>query len=176
MNRLPSSSNHRPSRAANGYLLLHLMVRTIKRGALALAILVVLATSAAFVSPAHHASAASMHLFTPTIALRYTDTGNPMLVGSHFSPGETVYLGKYAWAGQNWLYLSSDSVVACGVYVTIDAPCSPGSFTYALPGNLNVYAAPNGGSPCSGNGTYSIYAYDYTAGWSNSIDLASCIA
>jgi hypothetical protein len=146
------------------------LIPAIKRSTLVVAILTALATSAVFVPPAHHASAAG----SPSISLQYITGSGWAVVGQGFSPGKTVYLADYT---QQWtcfyscyyqqVQKSYDNVTASQCFVVLYpyAHCgnntAPGTFTYVIPGNL-------GSTICSGD---TVYAYDYTYGWSNPVTL-----
>jgi hypothetical protein len=138
-------------------------MRAIKCSTLAIAILAVLATFAVFVPPAHRASAAS----SPYLSIQGDSSSGYTVVGQGFTPGATVYLGAYQSVNGQWQSVSGDSVTAaqCFValypYVHCTNNAAPGTFTYKLPGTLNV-------GICS---PVSIFAYDYTRGWSNELQL-----
>jgi hypothetical protein len=162
------TSDQQSSTAQQGNRPHHPIVRAIKRSSVALAILAVLATFAVFVPPAHQAFAAG----SPTIAFNYS-TSPVTLAGQNFTPGSTVYLGTYQWVNGQWQLRSSDYVTAMPalcIWRLVSGNCHPaGSFTYTLPGNLNAYTCDNNGYG------YSIFAYDYTTGWSNSLPVYECI-
>jgi hypothetical protein len=168
MNRIHGTSSDQQSTTTPQYNRpQHSIVRAIKRSSVALAILAVLATFAVFLPPAHQAFAAG----GPSIA--FNDATSPAtLVGQNFTPGSTVYLGTYQWVNGQWQLRSSDYVTASRCYILqrLSGTCSSvGTFTYTLPGNLNAYTCDNDGYG------YSIYAYDYTTGWSNSLHVYGCV-
>jgi hypothetical protein len=135
------------------------LLRAIRRSTLIVAILAVLATGAVFV-PTHHASAAG----SPYISIQNTGSGYAV-VGQGFTPGATVYLGKYQYLNGQWQLDGSDTVTASQCYMSFwpYAHCAntPGTFTYPLPGNMGAYVCDQAG----------VFAYDYTLGWSNEADL-----
>jgi hypothetical protein len=142
------------------------LIRAIKRGTLAVAVLAVLATCAVFVPPAHRAAAAS----SPYLSLQYNSgTGYYYLAGQGFSQGKTVFLGMYKLINGQWQLEASDSVTAQPCYMSFFpfAHCTnnPGTFTYTG-GAVPIFY-------CGGMVRY--YAYDYnTATWSNPLYPPAC--